>query len=278
MKTLYVSDLDGTLLTPEHRISPYSLAVLNRLTERGMPFTYATARSIHSAVLVTEGLRVRLPVIVHNGVFITNPASGRALSSLTFQPEEVALARAVLAEQGVLPLVYSSFDDGHRVFWHPDCLNEGMQFYLNNRKGDKRFRQVSFPEELYAGNVFYFTCIGERERLFPVYEILSRDARFRCTLQQELYREEYWLEVMPAAASKANALRRLKEMLGCERVVCFGDAINDLPLFEESDECYAVANAVPELKRMATAVIGGNRQDGVARFLLERFGAENAGM
>ena len=32
----------------------------------------------------------------------------------------------------------------------------------------------------------------------PVYDIFSKDARFRCTLQQELYRPEYWCEIMPA--------------------------------------------------------------------------------
>jgi hydroxymethylpyrimidine pyrophosphatase-like HAD family hydrolase len=56
-------------------------------------------------------------------------------------------------------------------------------------------------------------------------------------------------------------------MLGCTRVVSFGDAINDIPMFEISDECYAVANAVPELKKIATAIIDSNDDDGVAVFL-----------
>lgn len=47
----------------------------------------------------------------------------------------------------------------------------------------------------------------------------------------------------------------------------FGDGKNDMDMFEIADECYAVENAVPELKAMATAVIGGNDSDGVARWL-----------
>ena len=87
-------------------------------------------------------------------------------------------------------------------------------------------------------------------------------------MQQELYRPEYWCEIMPAKASKANAIRKLKEMRGCSRVISFGDAINDIPMFEISDECYAVENAVDELKAVATGVIESNEEDGVAKWLL----------
>ena len=78
---------------------------------------------------------------------------------------------------------------------------------------------------------------------------------------------------MPARASKANAIRKLKEMWNCTRVVSFGDAVNDLPMFEISDECYAVSNAVEELKAAATGMIESNEEDGVARWLLRRFSA-----
>lgn len=61
---------------------------------------------------------------------------------------------------------------------------------------------------------------------------------------------------MPKEATKARAIEKLKALWGCDRVVSFGDAINDLPMFRVSDECYAVANAVPECKQAATGVIG----------------------
>ena len=60
-------------------------------------------------------------------------------------------------------------------------------------------------------------------------------------------------------------------MLGCDKVVSFGDGKNDISMFDVSDECYAVENADPELKRRATAVIESNDNDGVARWLLEHW-------
>lgn len=55
MKTLYVTDLDGTLLNTHDTINPYSIETINRLVERGMLFTYATARSQVSAAVVAKG-------------------------------------------------------------------------------------------------------------------------------------------------------------------------------------------------------------------------------
>lgn len=74
---------------------------------------------------------------------------------------------------------------------------------------------------------------------------------------------------MPAKASKANAIRKLKEIWGCSRIISFGDAVNDIPMFDISDECYAVENAVDELKAVATGIIGSNEEDGVAKWLLD---------
>ena len=43
MKTLYVSDLDGTLLRSDETTSEYTNSVINNLTDRGMIFSYAMA-------------------------------------------------------------------------------------------------------------------------------------------------------------------------------------------------------------------------------------------
>jgi hydroxymethylpyrimidine pyrophosphatase-like HAD family hydrolase len=146
-----------------------------------------------------------------------------------------------------------------------------MRRYLNLRKGDRRLNPLVSYDNLYEGDVFYFTCIGEKEELLPIYNTLAESAYYNCTLQQELYREEYWCEIMPKKATKANAIQQLKELWNCNRVISFGDAINDIPMFQISDECYAVENAVPALKKIATGIIAGNEQDGVAKWLNQNY-------
>lgn len=268
-KTLYVTDLDGTLLNTKDRINSKSIQIINELVSKGMLFTYATARSLVSASVVTQGLTTDIPVIAYNGALIIHPRTGEILSSLSFTKEEAEFVRKNLEQHNISPLVYSYIEQIEKVSWNTTKENEGIKRYLSNRKGDKRLRPLLSEEGLYDGDAFYYTCIGEKEELMPIYDIFSKDDRFRCTIQQELYRTEYWCEIMPKKASKAEAIKMLKELWKCERIVSFGDAINDIPMFEISDECYAVKNAVPELKELATGIVDSNDNDGVARWLLE---------
>lgn len=267
IKTLYVSDLDGTLLTSDMNISENSLKIINNLIDEGMLFTYATARSISSASIVAKGLSTKHPIIAYNGAFIVEPDTRKILAKEDFSRAQTAVVMDILGQNHISPLVYSFVDGKERVSWIPNEENEGKRHYIDSRKGDKRLRPVAVDEELYKGEVFYFTCIGEKEELEPVYQALKDNENYTCTFQLEIYREEYWLEIMPRKATKANAILKLKELLDCNRIVSFGDAINDIPMFRISDECYAVENAVEELKKMATAVIESNNNDGVAKWL-----------
>ncbi len=269
MRILYVTDLDGTLLNTKDKVSPESLRIINELVGRGMLFTYATARSLESASVVAEGLKLAMPVIVYNGAFIMHPDTGEVISSLYFTEEEAGFVRRILEQTHISPLVYSFVQGRERVSWNAARENEGIKRYLSKRTGDRRLRSLEGSDGLYDGNVFYYTCIGEKEELMPLYEIFSGDGRFRCTIQQELYRPEYWCEIMPRKATKAEAIKTLKSLWDCHRVISFGDAVNDIPMFRLSDECYAVENAVPELKKAATGILDSNDRDGVAKWLRE---------
>ena len=269
MKTLYVTDLDGTLLNSQCRLSDYTVRTINELVESGVLFTYATARSLSSASKVAAGLSARIPIIAYNGAMTVEPSNGRVLSMESFSSADTQRVIDELRRLDISPLVYSLIDGRQRVSWVKGHETEGVSHYIESRRGDDRLRPLASEDGLFDGEVFYFTCIGEKVQLEPLYEALSDDERFVCTLQQEIYREEYWCEIMPKGATKASAIKRLSELWGCERIVSFGDAINDLSMFAVSDECYAVANAVDELKSRATAVIGANDADGVARWLAE---------
>ena len=268
MKTIYVTDLDGTLLNTQDKISEYSLKVINNLVDNGLLFTYATARSLESASVVTKGLSTKIPIIAYNGAFIIEPSSGTILSSNFFDNEENQYIKDVMDKFDIFPLVYAFVDKVEKVSYMQNKENEGIRRYLSCRQGDKRMNSLMNLDDLYKGNTFYYTCIGEKEELLPIYDLLSQNEHYNCTLQQELYREEYWCEIMPRAATKANAINKLKELWQCDNIISFGDAINDIPMFNISNECYAVSNAVPELKAIATDTITSNDNDAVANWLL----------
>ena len=267
MKTLYVTDLDGTLLNSQSKISEYSIQVINKLVEEGTMFTYATARSLSSASLVTKGLTTDIPVIIYNGTFILNATTGEIVSSNIFNDTEKQFIIDLLAKYKIYPLVYSYIDGIEKVSWLCGNENDGIKNYLHSRKGDKRLNPLTNEKSLYIGNVFYFTCIGGKEELLPIYNALKDNSHYNCIFQQELYCEEYWCEIMHKKATKANAILQLKDILRCDKIVSFGDAINDIPMFTISDESYAVINAIAELKAISTGIISSNDDNGVAKWL-----------
>lgn len=267
-KCLYVSDLDGTLLRTDETISEYTCSVINKFTENGGLFSYATARSYVTAKKVTRGLVAKIPLIVYNGAFVIDNVSEEILISNYFN-DEVTDVLTELFINDIYPIVYSQIDSVEHFSFITDKCNDGMWAFLNTRRGDRRWREVQSTEDLIEGDLFYITCIDTKEKLKPIFE--KYKDKYHLVFQQDIYTKEQWLEIMPLEASKANAILQLKKLLGCDKVVSFGDGANDIDMFKISDEAYAVSNAVDELKQAATAVIGSNNEDAVANRLITGF-------
>lgn len=270
MKTMVISDLDGTLLNSEVRLSEFTVNAVNSIIQRGVNFSYATARSLNSAMKLTDRLALRFPVITYNGACIKSPATGEIIEIQGMEEEQIAYIKDTLLEFGVSPLVYTFLDGEEKVLWQRGTESEGMLYYLDTRGDDKRMLPVDSFDDLFCGEIFYITCIEDHcEQLMPAYDNLKCNDSLNSIFQRELYRTDFWLEIMDYRVSKANALDDLKKLTGVDRIISFGDSVNDMPLFEASDECYAVANAVDSLKTVADAVIDSNDDDGVAKWLLE---------
>ena len=267
MKTLFVSDLDGTLLTRHENVSAYSKEHLNRLLERGMAFTYATARSVGTALRAIDGLQIRLPAVFYNGGLIYDAENRTVLRASFLREEEKKYILSVLVEHSIDPVVFGVGDGRERLSWFVGKENPGVLRSLERRRADERLSPAHSDAALLWGDVYYFKCIGPREQLESAWNVLKMDDRFICIFHQETYQNDFWMEISPREATKANAVRYLKERLGFERLICFGDTANDSDMFDVCDECYAVQNADDWLKAKATGVIGYCEEDGVAKWL-----------
>ena len=264
-KILYVSDLDGTLLQSDQTVSAFSAETLNDLIRNGLLFSYATARSYATASKVTANLQLRIPVIVFNGTFVIDTNTQNQLISNIFKREETTTILDTLSENNIYPIVNALFDGQEKFSYVQGKETPGLLDFLKQRKNDPRRNPLSDANQLYCGEVFHIACIDEEEKLRPAYECFKDD--FPCVLYRDIYGDRMWLEIHPKGATKASAILALKEILGSDKIVCFGDGKNDIPMFQIADECYAVANAEPEVKAIATAVIESNEDDGVAKWL-----------
>ena len=267
MKTLYVSDLDGTLLRSNAKISEYTSNVINELTSKGMLFSYATARSYITATKATEGLNAHIPIITYNGAVILQNDTFEIMAKNTFTDEEKDELLSALLKSEIYPIVYAYIEGKEKFSYVLSKCNTATKEFLLTRQGDVRENPIESVQVLGLGDVFYYTCIDKYEKLEPLY-IQFKD-KYHCIFQKDIYSGEQWLEIIPKSVSKANAILQLKEYLGADYIVAFGDGKNDIEMFEFADECYAVENAVDELKAIATGIIASNDYDGVAKWLWE---------
>jgi len=266
--TLVLTDLDGTLLDSSEYISDYSLDVINHFIQNGGCFSYATARSIVTASKITKGLEIITPVICNNGSYIVDSISGKLLQTNFFSTDEVEYISSVLISHNIYPVMQSFINGVEKLSYIKEYVTNAMQHYLNSRIGDPRRRVVSTSSDLYLGDIFRFGCMDSEENLLEIKDIFEADTRFYCIYTKEVYSNEKSFEILPKTVSKANAALQLKDMLGCDKMIVFGDEMNDIPLFQVADEKYATANAVDELKEIATTVIDSNDNDGVAKWIL----------
>lgn len=272
MSKLYVSDLDGTLLRSDQVTSDYTNQVINTLVDKGMLFSYATARSLITAKKVTMGIQAKIPLIVYNGAFVIDNVTEEILIANYFDDTVLTLLDD-LFNNNIYPIVYSYIKGSEKFSFVPELCTKGMNKFIESRNGDVRTNAVSSLAELKLGNVFYITCIDDSEKLKPLYN--KYKDTYHCVFQTDIYTKDKWLEIMPIEASKSNAIKQLQTMLGCEKLIAFGDGINDIDMFQIADESYAVANAHEELKKHATAVISSNDEDGVAKWLEGNFCTKN---
>ena len=267
-RVLYISDLDGTLLNKDVRISDFTVNTINSLVEKGMIFSYATARSRYTSSKLTKDIGLRVPVVIYNGTFLYDTKNEKRVLSNDFTRADAEKILDRLLKNNVYPMVHAFLGENEKYIFDENNMSRGMADFQSKRELDERRTPVDVYD-LAPYQVFYFTCIDEEEKLLPLYEELRSE--YQCIYNKDMYSGDYWLEILPNKATKASAIRELKEMLGCQRVVCFGDGVNDIPMFKDADEAYAVSNACDELKAYATAVIDSNENDGVAKWLLDNY-------
>jgi len=269
----YVSDLDGTLLRDDTILSDYSRQRLQGLLDKGLQFTVASARSVVSMKPILADMALTLPVIEFNGAFISDLTTGQhqIVNDIeTAVVEEIYL----LSETFQQKVFISTFDGARDRAYYCDIVNDGMKWYLEDRIRAKDER-MCFLEDLkssFKDQVVCITIIGKGERLDELAVLLEE----RYKNQVELHYLEnqyspgwYWLTVHDRRATKDQAIHRLMKEYDLEdnELVVFGDNLNDLKMFQLADRAYAVENAVDELKKQATRIIGSNHDDAVVRFI-----------
>lgn len=266
MKHLFVTDLDGTLLNGDSRVSERSSAIISELSRHGVPITVATARTPATVVPILSHTHTSLPAIVMTGAALWDREHNRYVSTRPFAPELDEEVMASIRECGIEPLRYTFTDTDPLL--HVYCnrpLSEATEAFIRDRK-DATLKEFHIDEACPASaqTMLYF-AMGPRANVFAAADRLRERGDCSVSAFTDIFGPDTGiLEVFASGVDKASAITALKKQVGADRVTVYGDNLNDLPMMAVADDAVAVANALPEVKEAANRVIGYNTADAVA--------------
>lgn len=264
MYHIVASDLDGTLLSPDHRLTSYTKETLNLLTARGIHFVFATGRHHIDVSQMRNNMEIDAFMITSNGAQVYDPAG-----QLVFSHD---------VDEGIARQLFGlRFDDPQIMtnVYHHD------QWYMarHNAAENEYFQESVFHYKLFdpatlsvrGVSKVFFTSHDTRYLLPLEQEILSRwgDSLSVC------FSSPKCLEVMAARVSKGQALDAVSQLLGYSLSECiaFGDGLNDKEMLTMAGKGCIMRDAHPGLKIAVpqAEVIGSNADDAVPHYLRELF-------
>lgn len=271
MRTLYVSDLDGTLLNPESRVSEKSAALINAAVKKGALFSVATARTPATVSRLLKDIHTEVPLIVMTGAAIWDKKHNE-YQHVAFHKEETA--RQLLdtyRRHSLSTFIYTLGDDNIIHIYHAGPMS-GLEWKFVEERKESPYKSFHIPAD---GNsdipgrldrVLLFYNMRPTAEVLPAYEEIKGKPGIRPVYYHDIFGEETAImEVFDEGASKANAVRILASKIGADRIVAYGDNVNDLPILNIANEAVAVENALDAVKEAADRIIGPNGADSVAQ-------------
>lgn len=270
--TIYISDLDMTLLNSEAELSPFAKLNINNFIKNGVNFTIASARSVKSIQPIFEGVDLHLPVIEFNGAFISDLKTGNHRVINALDQSALTDIRNTLSKykQNFFLSTYNGKDD---KLYYSKTTNLGENWYVEDRilKNDPRLCKTENINIHFKEEVVCITIIDLKENLEPIIdEISSSNANIEIHFQENPYSPGwFWLTIHNDAATKDQAIDSLLKQCNMidANVTVFGDNTNDIKMFKYASKAVAVENACIELKEVADDIIGNNDDDSVIKYI-----------
>lgn len=258
MKKLFVTDLDGTLLNDDSKISPNTLYAIKTLREQGHRFGIATGRPYPSAKATIPDMEALFDFgIFNNGANVYDFSDGEIKDQYPLSREVIEDILAIYRPMGGNPII---FDGNTMCCDFRDAYTESITSFL-----DVRFQDVTpFLEDTHEKIIF--SAFGDTMDRMEAHALSNPSPIYNAfKSQKEL------LEFTDPRINKWNGLGYYldKHKLSSEHVISFGDANNDKELVEECINGYAMANATDLVKSVASAITRSNHDEGVYHIVKE---------
>ena len=267
-KYLFITDLDGTLLTTDKRVSLLTEKALREFVEAGNHFAICTGRDINSARSVYDGLGMTLPgsfVVAYNGGQIFDVDRGETIYRTGI---EVSLVKDIYRLADEYNVYVHTYNDDF-ILARENC--ECLDFYR---------KVIKTPVKFGGENVFDYMNVPPCKVISIELHDHEKQERFRHAAEQEfgdrlaiMYSNDYYLELIPKESGKGEALKRLCEYLDIpvENSIAAGDGDNDISMIRAAGTGIAMINAPLSVRSAADVVTtADNDHDGLKVFIENR--------
>lgn len=243
MARIVFSDIDGTLLTDDKRVTEKTEQAVKGLVQQGIPFVLVSARMPEAIYPITEAMGVKIPLISYSGALVLTE-EGETLYSLTMKAEHAAAF--LEAVEAHFPQATVNYYAGHH--WYVKDTSDprvALEMKITGAVAERR----SFADCERAER--------ELQALFPALNVV-RSA-------------PHLLEIMDASVNKASGIEVMLKHCGLEAsdALSFGDNYNDLEMLRYTGASVAMGNAPQPVKAAAGEVTTSNEEDGIYAYLSE---------
>jgi len=258
-----VSDLDGTLLNPNHVVSEYTKKTIRKLTDSGVHFMIATGRHHVDAERIKKSIGIEAYLVTGNGSVVKDPTGKTIYQALI----DESIAKKIL-EIDVVAGVFKNIYQGDH--WMIEEIDDIFKDYY--AKGEFEYKQVLF-KDYYDKPIskIFFTSLTS-DKLKPLATQIERTFG---DFVDVTFSIPECLEIMPKGVNKGKAILETIPNFNANagEVIAFGDGLNDLEMLSVVGIGYLMGNADQTLKEKLpkNEVIESNAEDGVAQKITALF-------
>lgn len=261
MTKMIVTDLDGTLLNEERKVSELTKEYLTRLHNEEFVIVAATGRIFSRALLALESTEFLNYVICDTGASIFKPNKEEIYMNY-IDPVYISKFLELYDEYDCnyidicdSDIIYSYTDIDPQI---PYLIVTKDKEYILNKCNRPTHISISLKETVDFDFV-YNRLVKE----YPDLEVM---------LMQDSFSDRRWIEIIAKDCSKHNAILYLASLLNIkeEDIITFGDGLNDIDMLKSSKNSVAMANALEPVKKVSKDITKyDNNHDGVINYLKE---------
>ena len=252
MIRMVVTDIDGTIYTPQTGIKQNTKECLKDLCNKGVIVAIATGRTYGSAKSVADNIGIKCPLICYQGGLI-NSYEGEILNVKYLNPDianeiiDDFRKREIHLNVYVEDKLYVENDDDYIKDYIGD---KGIDYFKVQSFNELDFSKLNKLLAIRYDSQFIDNLIEELRKKYPsIYTVKSHD---------------YFCEIANKEATKGNAIKFLANKYGIktEEVLAIGDQNNDIDMIKTAGIGIAMGNGTEQIKKEADFITDSVDNDG----------------